>query len=98
MTRPTPFSSSLAWCTVILVVGIAGGACTSEGWHGQQDREEAELARYRTQLQRWTHKATLATEAQNGELADFYFHEMEETVATIQTEAPTYEGHTRRPS
>lgn len=46
-----------------------------------------------TTLQHWSHKTALALEARNAALADFYLHEMEETIETLQEEAPTYEGH-----
>ena len=54
---------------------------------------EAELALHMSRLQRWTHKTALSVEAKNQRLAEFYLHETEETVETIQTEAPTYEGY-----
>lgn len=41
-------------------------------------------------LQRWTHETALALEARNAEVGHVYLHEMEETVATVQEEAPTY--------
>lgn len=85
---------------VLLAIAAAGGAaCTTEsasagdGDAADQAAEEAELARYMTNLQRWTHKTALAVEARNAELGHFYLHEMEETVATVREEAPTYEDH-----
>lgn len=78
--------------TVLLLAG--GLACTS-GEHAPEEAasEEPELARYMMDLQRWSHKATLAMEARNKPLADFYLHEMEEAIESMQEEAPTYEGH-----
>lgn len=58
--------------------------------HGE---EHAELAIYMSRMQRWTHKAALAVEAENGELSDFYLHELEETIETVQMEVPVYEGY-----
>lgn len=58
--------------------------------HGE---EHAELAIYMSRMQRWTHKAALAVKAENGELSDFYLHELEETIETVQMEAPVYEGY-----
>lgn len=87
---------------VLIVVLVVAGvpACTTAGESADSDRttgeaasEEAELALYMANLQRWTHKAALALEARNARLADFYLHEVEETVETVQEEAPTYEGH-----
>jgi len=81
----------------LLLLGGAVGGCT----HGETDAvaetvdasEHAELALHMSRLQRWTHKTTLAMDAQNATLAGFYLHEMEESIETIQDEAPTYEGH-----
>ncbi|NBC87664.1 MAG: hypothetical protein GVY25_15880 [Bacteroidetes bacterium] len=58
--------------------------------HGE---EHAELAVYMSRMQRWTHKTALAVEAENGELSEFYLHELEETIETTQMEAPVYEGY-----
>lgn len=77
---------------LLLLIGIS--ACTSEEEATANEApEEAELALHMAHLQRWTHKTTLALDARNPALADFYLHEVEETVETIQEEASTYEGH-----
>lgn len=77
----------------LLFVGGGALACTADtdGAEAGHDAEEPELAQYMMRLQHWSHKATLALEARNAELAEFYLHEMEETIETIQAEAPTYE-------
>lgn len=54
---------------------------------------DAELAVYMSDLQRWSHKAVLSVEARNAPLADFYLHELEETVEAVQQDVPTYEGY-----
>ncbi|MFB6097605.1 MAG: hypothetical protein ABEK84_00525, partial [Salinibacter sp.] len=80
----------------LVLVALVGElvACTAEGKRtGAKEEEEAELASHMSTLQRWTHKATLALQARNGKLADFYLHEMKETVETVREEVPTYEGH-----
>lgn len=89
MRRTSCFGVLLA-----MFLGVGGLACTgdpseSEAGHAA---DEPELARYMMTLQHWSHKTTLALEARNADLADFYLHEMEETVETLQAEAPTYEG------
>lgn len=58
--------------------------------HGE---EEPELARYMIRVQRWSHKVALSVRARNQPLADFYLHELEETVASIQSDVPSYEGY-----
>lgn len=63
-----------------------------EGEH-EHGHGEAELARHMSTLQRWTHKTALSVQARNQRLAEFYLHETEEAVETIQTKAPTYEGY-----
>lgn len=90
--------TSSALVAALLVAGVPacttpGGSADSEQASGEQASGEAELARYMANLQRWTHKAALALEARNADLADFYLHEVEETVETVQVEAPTYEGY-----
>lgn len=94
--------TSSALVAALLVAGVpacttAGGSADAEADSEQASGEgasgEAELARYMANLQRWTHKAALALEARNADLADFYLHEVEETVETVQEEAPTYEGY-----
>jgi hypothetical protein len=79
----------------VVVVFVAGACGTGQGQpdEAHAEGEEAELALHMSRLQRWTHKTALALEARNPELADFYLHEMEESIETIKTEAPTYEGY-----
>lgn len=80
---------------IFVVVGLA--ACTGEGEspRGEERTEEseAELALRMSRLQRWTHKTALAAQAESPELAEFYLHEMEETINGIRSEVPVYEGH-----
>jgi hypothetical protein len=86
---------------VLLVLALVGvvSACTSEEGASAktpaetETADEAELALHMARLQRWTHKTALALQACNPKLADFYLHEMEESIETIQAEAPTYEGY-----
>ena len=92
------FLTSAALIAALVIAGApactpAGESTDSEQAAEATESEEAELARYMANLQRWTHKAALALEARNAELADFYLHEVEETVGTVQEEAPTYEGY-----
>lgn len=92
---------SCVWIAATLLWGVGLGGCADgeagadasaeDGAHAEA--EHAELALHMARLQRWTHKSALALRARNPELADFYLHEMEEAIETIQTEAPTYEGH-----
>lgn len=92
----------LPWVLFIILGILIGTACATDERADEQEsataeteeeHEEAELALHMTRLQRWTHKTTLALQARNPDLADFYLHEMEESIETIQTEAPTYEGY-----
>jgi len=64
-----------------------------EGHHDEPGHGGAELALHMSRLQRWMHKTALSVQAGNQRLAEFYLHETEETVETIQTKAPTYEGY-----
>lgn len=81
-------------------IGLCFGlvtACTDDGTeareHERTEDHEAELALRMSRLQRWTHKTALALDAKNAELAEFYLHEMEETINGIRSEAPVYEGY-----
>lgn len=78
---------------LLLTAGILACATYADEQEAEGGSEEPELARYMADLQRWSHKSVLALEARHAELADFYLHEMEETVETVREEAPTYEGH-----
>ena len=93
--RPLGMRHAL-WSGSLLLLPVFGSsACTTDGRSDATDaeKEEVELATYMADLQRWSHKTTLALEARNPALADFYLHELEETVETIQEDVPTYEGH-----
>lgn len=94
MVRKNP----LPWALLVLFVAAGLVACSADegaaaGGQASIEHEDAELALKMAHLQRWTHKTTLALEQQNRELADFYLHEMEETIVAIQEDVPTYEGH-----
>lgn len=74
--------------------------CTTQQNEQQPDQEPAaqaqtppELADYMGSLQRYTHKYTLALDAKNKELAQFYFHEVRATVDAIKLDIPGYEGY-----
>lgn len=78
---------------VVLLVSLGACAVEADEETAPSSAEEAELAVHMADLQRWSHKTALALQARNPALADFYLHELEETLETIQEEAPTYEGH-----
>ena len=52
---------------------------------------EKELATYMGELQRITHKLSLAAQAKNSELTRFYLHESLEILEGMQEELPEYE-------
>ncbi len=86
----------LVFC--VFVGGTTGcapneGNATDDEVGASEESEHAELALHMSRLQRWTHKTALSLQARNPTLAEFYLHEMEESIETIQKEAPTYEGH-----
>jgi tetrahydromethanopterin S-methyltransferase subunit G len=85
-----------AWLVALAVLGLFVGCSDDQpSQHSAEEHEDdhAELAQYMARLQRWTHKTALAVQAQNPELSEFYLHEMEESIETIRTEVPQYEGH-----
>jgi hypothetical protein len=103
MPRRALLSVVVLLLPVMLCVGCTPSASheatpTPQAAHAETDSEahedeHAELALHMAHVQRWTHKAALAIEARNQPLADFYVHELDETVGTIQEEVPTYEGY-----
>ena len=56
------------------------------------DDEEVELVEYMSKLQYFSHKAGLSIRAENGALADFYLHEMEEVIELVR-DVEEYDGH-----
>lgn len=83
-------------CTVLLVY------CNAEPVEPQEKQAEGiqrampdvpELADAMGQLQYYTHKYALAVEAENHELATFYFHEVRAAADGIQQNIPGYEGY-----
>lgn len=88
--RRTP----LPWALLAIFLAAGGLACTADTGESVAEHAsgEPELARYMMDLQHWSHKATLAVDARNAELTDFYLHELEETIEALQEEAPTYDG------
>lgn len=89
---------SLFMCGILLV------SCSSETTESQQSSSSEnaaqkakqnvpELADAMGQLQTYTHKYTLAVEAENHELATFYFHEVRAAADGIKQNIPGYEGY-----
>jgi hypothetical protein len=74
-------------------------SCSSAGEDNNPEQqiaagaEEPHLVELMSALQRYTHKLSLSVAAENGELADFYLHELEETTVEIIEDVPEYEGH-----
>jgi hypothetical protein len=76
--------------------------CTSQTSETQETQPEGiqrampevpELADAMGQLQYYTHKYALAVEAENHELATFYFHEVRASATGIRENIPGYEGY-----
>ncbi len=55
--------------------------------------ETPELAEYMQHIRRYTHKLSLSIEAQNGDLADFYMHELQASALAVKQDVPGYEGY-----
>jgi hypothetical protein len=90
---------SLFCCSILLVYCTAQQSSNSEtSSNQQQDVQKAkqdtpELAVAMSQLQRYFHKFALAAEANNHELAEFYFHEVRASADGIKENIPGYEGY-----
>ncbi len=90
---------SLFFCTALLIY------CSSPESKGEQSannnqntaqkasQDTPELADAMGQLQYYTHKYALALEAENHELATFYFHEVRASADGIKENIPGYEGY-----
>lgn len=84
---------------LIAVIGISTGLllalCTGteeNGLETSQTHEGKGLAEYMYFMQIYTHKVLLSIESENGELAGFYMHELEETAEDIIAHIEEYEG------
>lgn len=59
----------------------------------QAEEEVPELAEYMTTMQYYTHKFALSVNAENQELAQFYFTEIRALSDQIKEDVPGYEGY-----
>ena len=55
--------------------------------------ETPELAEYMQHIRRYLHKLSLSIEAENGDLADFYMHELQASTVAVKEDVPGYEGY-----
>lgn len=85
MPRSVPSLSVLALVLVATLLPLS--ADEAEG----HEPGEGLLA-WMGQLQVMSHKAHLSVEARNAELAEFYLHELDETMEGIEQEVATYDG------
>lgn len=84
-------------CSIVLVYCSSDSPESEEGMatnsSQQTPSEVPELADAMGVLQQYTHKFALAVEAENQELANFYFHEIEASIERIKEEVPAYGGY-----
>ena len=52
-----------------------------------------ELAEYMQYIRRYMHKLSLSVQARNGELANFYMHELQASALSVKQDVPGYEGY-----
>ena len=90
----------LAFCTIFAIQCSSPNSETEDSQTSQEARKAKEntpeLADAMGQLQQYLHKYSLAVEAQNYELASFYFHEVEASAYSIKQNIPGYEGYNIR--
>jgi cytochrome c556 len=88
----------------LFICGVLLACCSSETAESEQSannqnavqkakEDVPELADAMGQLQTYTHKYALAVEAENHELATFYFHEVRASADGIKENIPGYEGY-----
>lgn len=85
-------------CTTLLIYCSSPENNSKQATETQQGSQKAqqntpELADAMGQLQTYTHKYALAVEAENHELATFYFHEVRASADGIIENIPGYEGY-----
>lgn len=83
------FSIILVYCSPEQPENESGTNRTAQ----QAGTEVPELADEMSTLQQYSHKYALAVEAENQELAQFYFHEVLATIEVIKDEIPSYDGY-----
>ncbi|MEL7833471.1 hypothetical protein [Fodinibius sp. Rm-B-1B1-1] len=87
----------LAFCTFFFIQCSSPDSETNASEPSQEIQKAKddvpELADAMGQLQRYLHKYSLAVEAENHELATFYFHEVRAAADGIKENIPGYEGY-----
>lgn len=89
---------TLFFCTTFLIHCSSPQSDSEQTTNQEQGIQKAkqdvpELADAMGQLQYYLHKYALAVDAQNHELASFYFHEVRAASDGIQKNIPGYEGY-----
>lgn len=87
----------LFFCTILLIHCTAPQSDTEQASQDEgvqkAKQDVPELADAMGQLQYYLHKYALAVDAQNHELASFYFHEVRAASDGIKKNIPGYEGY-----
>lgn len=92
---------------VVLSITLLGGilfvnGCGQDSTDQQSQRQQfakvnqgqtPELAEYMQHIRRYVHKLSLSIQAQNGDLADFYMHELQASALAVKQDVPGYEGY-----
>ncbi len=88
---------TLFFCAVLLIHCNSNNQQEEQTTSSDQPQKAAqdvpELADAMGQLQYYTHKYALALDAENHELATFYFHEVRAAADGIKENIPGYEGY-----
>lgn len=87
--------------SIILSSFVFISQCSPPEQQSQQQEQQSsvqqtptpELAEYMSTMSYYTHKFALAVDAQNQELAQFYFHEIRAIADEIKKDIPGYEGY-----
>lgn len=90
----------LAFSITFLAGSVFIYGCSDDS--SQQERQQfakvrqgqtPELAEYMQHIRRYTHKLSLSVKEQNGDLADFYMHELQASALAVKEDVPGYEGY-----
>ncbi|MDZ7694822.1 MAG: hypothetical protein U5K69_27515 [Balneolaceae bacterium] len=96
------YSSILLALVITLLAGSLFVFGCSQESQPQEERQQfakvsqgqtPELAEYMQHIRRYTHKLSLSIKERNGDLADFYMHELQASALAVKEDVPGYEGY-----
>lgn len=87
----SPHSHRIRSALLAAIVMLTPGILMADDDHHAGEESDVELIEVMVSLQYFTHKLALSLDAKNGELVDFYIHELEESIEAMEA-VPVYGG------